>query len=484
MSTPIPTAQHRTLIQLINETYTDEVEEILQARLEDNGDILATARDEDRIIGFKYTDELIFVRVLNPEVIEELEEDDQPRDDSQYSHINFTPPQSVVNAAKRALSVTESGKLNIGDGMEAATKTWVKRVAKGEAITPAKAKQGYRWFARNARFKDAPKDSPAWAAWAYWFYSEGQSWFNKLWRQMEAAERADDATPTKRVLKWNGFEIGLQYFPYEKRHDRILPAGYGHFRKTRGADGMAVDVYVGGDLNSDKIFVIDQLIDGEFDEEKMVIGVSTMEAAIAIYTAVMPREMLGGVREIALEQLEEYRVGVETKADAVETFQPEPVGISDYTNLESLIEFNWDDVKNIATEQGWIWDEETGRYLSGGEPVDYDDILKIMQAEIARFEAETEEATALLVDGEATLTEWEELIAETVVSAALLFLLLGLGRRPTAEHEARLATELQRQFKYLRNFTQGILSGTMTPAGIAARAKLYIHDAQLAYVLG
>lgn len=120
-----------------------------------------------------------------------IEEPGQPRDDSQYSHISFTPPQGVIDAAKRALRATESGQLKIGDGMEPATKAWVRRVAKGEAVTPAKAKQGYRWFKRNARFKDAPKDSSAWAAWAYWFGDAGQGWFNKLWRQMEAAERAN-----------------------------------------------------------------------------------------------------------------------------------------------------------------------------------------------------------------------------------------------------------------------------------------------------
>ncbi|NEZ65530.1 hypothetical protein D0962_22660 [Leptolyngbyaceae cyanobacterium CCMR0082] len=296
--------------------------------------------------------------------------------------------------------------------------------------------------------------------------------------------KTDDATPTKRVLKWNGFEIGLQYLPFEKRHGRVLPAGYGHFRKTKGADGMAVDVYVGTQLTSPKIFVIDQFINGEFDEEKMVIGVERIEDAIAIYTAAMPREMMGGVREISLEQLREYKVGVETKADAAETFQPDPVAISDYADLNSLIEFNWDAVRDIAAEQGWIWDAEQGVYLADDEPAPYDLILEVTQAELERLEGEIEEATTLLIDGDATATEWEELIAETVVAAALLFCLLGFGRRPTTSQEADLQRELERQFKYLRNFTQDILTGTMTPAGIAARGKLYVHDAQLGYVLG
>ena len=104
-----------------------------------------------------------------------------------YAHINFTPPKSVQDVAKRALNKIDLA----GDGLEQQTKIWARKVANGEAITPEKARQGYRWFARNKRFFDAPKDSPAWISWLFWFGNPGQSWFNKLWRQMEAADKLD-----------------------------------------------------------------------------------------------------------------------------------------------------------------------------------------------------------------------------------------------------------------------------------------------------
>ena len=128
--------------------------------------------------------------------------------------------------------------------------------------------------------------------------------------------RTDDATPVKRILKWQGFEIGLQYLPFEKRHGRVLPAAYGHFRRTRGADGMAVDVYVGTNLASPLVFVVDQVIDGAFDEEKMIIGVNDAAEARMIYGQAMPKEFFGGMREIPLAELEEYRVPMLTKSDA------------------------------------------------------------------------------------------------------------------------------------------------------------------------
>ena len=75
MPPPKPPAQYLVLKKIINETYTDKVESILDARLEDDGAIIAVARDEDRIIAFKYTDEQVSVRVLNPEVIEDEDEE-------------------------------------------------------------------------------------------------------------------------------------------------------------------------------------------------------------------------------------------------------------------------------------------------------------------------------------------------------------------------------------------------------------------------
>ena len=132
----------------------------------------------------------------------------------------------------------------------------------------------------------------------------------------KAKRRTDDATPVKRIIKWNGFEIGLQYLPFEKRHGRVLPAGYGHFRRTRGADGMAVDVYVGTNLASLRIFVVDQMIDGVFDEEKMIIGVNDATEARAIYSGAMPEEFFGGMREINLMELQQYRVPEIVRSDA------------------------------------------------------------------------------------------------------------------------------------------------------------------------
>jgi phage-related protein (TIGR01555 family) len=115
---------------------------------------------------------------------------------------------------------------------------------------------------------------------------------------------ADDATPVKKIIQWQGFSVGLQYLPFETRHKKTLLAGYGHFRKTKGADSMACDVYVGMKLTSPKLFVVEQYINGEFDEDKFIIGVDTLEEARNIYLSAMPKEFLGSIREEKISYLQ------------------------------------------------------------------------------------------------------------------------------------------------------------------------------------
>lgn len=66
-----------------------------------------------------------------------------------------------------------------------------------------------------------------------------------------------------------------------------MPAHYGRIKKTTGADGEQVDVYIGDDLKSPKVFVVDQkdLGTGKFDEHKAILGARTKMQAKRIYEA-------------------------------------------------------------------------------------------------------------------------------------------------------------------------------------------------------
>jgi SPP1 gp7 family putative phage head morphogenesis protein len=120
--------------------------------------------------------------------------------------------------------------------------------------------------------------------------------------------RTDDATPAKRIIDWHGFKLGLQYQPFDLRHGKVLPVAYGHIQKTKGADGMACDCYVGPDLESDRVFEITQLVNGQFDEHKYMLGFASQDAARNTFLKVMPAAMFGGIREVGLSGLEPYRL--------------------------------------------------------------------------------------------------------------------------------------------------------------------------------
>jgi hypothetical protein len=114
------------------------------------------------------------------------------------------------------------------------------------------------------------------------------------------APHTDDDTPIKRTIFWKGFEIGLQHQPFDLRHEKLLPCGYGEIVGTNGQDGMALDCYVGSDLESDRVFVVDQLNaeTGEFDEHKLFIGFDDDAAAIKdLFVSLMGQERFGGIRE-------------------------------------------------------------------------------------------------------------------------------------------------------------------------------------------
>jgi len=64
-----------------------------------------------------------------------------------------------------------------------------------------------------------------------------------------------------------------------------MPADYGYVRRVDGADGDALDCYIGPAPESSNVFVINQrrLQDGAFDEHKIMLGYHSQESAIEDY---------------------------------------------------------------------------------------------------------------------------------------------------------------------------------------------------------
>lgn len=111
-----------------------------------------------------------------------------------YSGINFSPPSGVKSAAKRGLDLHEKGLS--GGGLEPATVAWARKYVSGDSVSPERARMGNRFFGRNARFANAPKDSPAWVSWLLWGGGAGKTWFASLVRQMDNADKAKSSAST------------------------------------------------------------------------------------------------------------------------------------------------------------------------------------------------------------------------------------------------------------------------------------------------
>jgi hypothetical protein len=79
---------------------------------------------------------------------------------------------------------------------------------------------------------------------------------------------------------------------------------YGYFKGTKAIDGDAVDVFIGPDLDSDMVVVIDQECEGKYDESKFVIGVKSKEQGEDVYLSAYAKGWkLGSVSTTTIQQL-------------------------------------------------------------------------------------------------------------------------------------------------------------------------------------
>src|SRR5271157_2230053 len=72
---------------------------------------------------------------------------------------------------------------------------------------------------------------------------------------------------------------------------REMQADYGFIDDTSAAgDTEPLDIYIGPDKNTNRVFVLEQLNEsGEFDEYKLVAGVPNLESALNLYLAHYPK---------------------------------------------------------------------------------------------------------------------------------------------------------------------------------------------------
>ena len=88
-----------------------------------------------------------------------------------------------------------------------------------------------------------------------------------------------------------------------------MQSDYGYFKKTESeSDQDHIDVFVGPDLSSEIVFIVDQVVNGKWDEHKTVIGVKNEEEAKVVYFANYEKNWKGfaGITPMTLDDFKDW----------------------------------------------------------------------------------------------------------------------------------------------------------------------------------
>lgn len=95
-----------------------------------------------------------------------------------------------------------------------------------------------------------------------------------------------------------------------KKWEQVMNNTYGKIRRTEGVDGDHIDVFIGPNLNSERVFVVDQLNQdtGEFDEHKVMLGFDSIDEAQAAYLSNYEEGWrgMGPVTEVTMDEFKKW----------------------------------------------------------------------------------------------------------------------------------------------------------------------------------
>lgn len=119
-------------------------------------------------------------------------------------------------------------------------------------------------------------------------------------------------------IKINGFDVTIEQPDGSvrsgkdasgKKWSQVMNNTYGYIRGTEGVDGDHIDVFLGPDMNSDMVYVVDQVnTDGSFDEHKVMMGFSSLEDARSAYLSNYEDgwQGLGNITGVALDEFKKW----------------------------------------------------------------------------------------------------------------------------------------------------------------------------------
>lgn len=162
--------------------------------------------------------------------------------------------------------------------------------------------------------------------------------------------QAEAGNYRKRHVRWQGFDISIETEAGQERTgvapdgtpwSVTMPAPYGEIKRTRGADGDPLDVYI-GPSNVPSVFVVDQIdpATARFDEHKAMLGFDDADQAAATYAQAFDDdsgpERMGAMTPMTVAQFRQWVRNGNTRKPV--TYQPPPRDRSP-RRPQSLLEF-------------------------------------------------------------------------------------------------------------------------------------------------
>jgi hypothetical protein len=133
--------------------------------------------------------------------------------------------------------------------------------------------------------------------------------------------QAEAGNYRKRHVTWNGLDIAIETEAGQERTgigpnnapwSVTLQHPYGYIKRTEGADGEQVDVYLGPHPQSPHVYIVDQIdpATGAFDEHKALIGFPDEVSARAAYAAGFSDNLgparLGALRAVTVPEFKTW----------------------------------------------------------------------------------------------------------------------------------------------------------------------------------
>lgn len=91
-----------------------------------------------------------------------------------------------------------------------------------------------------------------------------------------------------------------------------MPASYGYIKRSTGADGEQIDVYIGDNPKSDRVYLVDQVDadTGKFDEHKAILGTDSLEEAGNLYSRGFSDgrgpDRIGDITEMSVSEFKDW----------------------------------------------------------------------------------------------------------------------------------------------------------------------------------